>query len=60
MKSIGDMEDLGEETMVIEELDSSRPPDLSKAAQHLMDWIAARRTRELAVTIKQATYIHYF
>jgi hypothetical protein len=32
MKSIGDMEDLGEETLVIEELDSSRPPDLSKAA----------------------------
>jgi hypothetical protein len=25
-----------------------------------MDWTAARRTRELAVTTKQATYVNYF
>jgi hypothetical protein len=45
---------------VIEELDVSRPPDLSKPVQRLMDWTAARRTRELAVTTKQATYVSYF
>jgi hypothetical protein len=52
------MEGLGEETRVIEELDVSRPSDLSKAVQRLMDWTAAWRTRELAVTTKQATYVN--
>jgi hypothetical protein len=47
MKSIGYMEDLGEETRVIKELDVSRPPDLSKAGQRLMDWTAARRREGL-------------
>jgi hypothetical protein len=61
MKSIGYMEGLGEEARVIEELDGSRPPDLSKAVQRLMHWTAAaRRTRELAMTTKQATYVNYF
>jgi hypothetical protein len=40
---------------VIEELDDSRPPDLSKAILRLMYWTAARRTRELVVTTKQTT-----
>jgi hypothetical protein len=54
------MEGLGEKARVIEELGVSRPLDLSKAVQRLMDWIAARAARELAVTTKQATYVNYF
>jgi hypothetical protein len=54
------MEGLREEARVIEELDVSQPPDLSMAVQCLMDWAAARRTRELAVTTKQATCVNYF
>jgi hypothetical protein len=55
------MEGLGEKARVIEELGVSRPRDLSKAVQRLINWIAARAARELAVTTKQATsYVNYF
>lgn len=50
MKPIGYLVGLGEEARVIEELDVSRPPDLSKAVQRLLHWTAARIARELAVT----------
>jgi hypothetical protein len=59
VKSIGYMEGRGAEARLIEEVDVSRPHDRSKAVQPLMgcQWIVARRTRELAVTTKQATYV---
>jgi hypothetical protein len=55
MKSIGYMEGLGEEASVVKEFDVSRPPDLSKAVQRLME-----QRGDLAVATKQATYVNCF